>query len=476
MTYDARTRHEPATRSPAPELRRRLPSLMADALIPGLSIAVIEDGSLTWDGAFGVKHAQTGEPVQATTVFESASTGKAVFAYAVLKLVDRGELDLDTPLVEYTPLRYLTEGWIRPLLQDDRIADITARMALTHSTGFPNWPSDGGEFAFAPGTRWGYSGMAFVYLGATVVRVTGLRLDEFVRREALLPCGMTHSWFKWRDRFAITGASQHTVLARAQPMHRFVEPLAAGSLYTTAADFGSFLVAVLNSDGLGGMTTREMLRPQMPVDGAPNITWGLGIGLHDTPQGETIWHWGNNIDAKAYFEVRREDGRGFVYFANSRNGLAMVDEVGQLCLGQPTCAVSKGPSEFGRYDAVDSPVMEMCRAYRSAGPERALRLYREADGAGASLPPEVVAPLARDILALGDLGGGLRLGDEVARAHPDNARAHILHGEAHLMTGNQEAAYVCLSRARDLDASMVADLSEVCSRLVELGRSQEARA
>ena len=110
---------------------------MKDGYVPGLSIAVIRNGKLAWNHGFGVKNAETKEPVTEDIVFEAASLSKPVFAYAVLKLVDSGKLELDTPLVKYLNRPYIEN--------DDRVNLITARRVLTHTTGFPNWRPRGGS-------------------------------------------------------------------------------------------------------------------------------------------------------------------------------------------------------------------------------------------------------------------------------------------------------------------------------------------
>ena len=72
-------------------------------------------------------------PIDEDSVFFAASLTKPVFATAVMSLVDAGALELDRPLREYVP---------EPYCDDARAASITARMVLSHTTGFPNW-SDG---------------------------------------------------------------------------------------------------------------------------------------------------------------------------------------------------------------------------------------------------------------------------------------------------------------------------------------------
>jgi CubicO group peptidase (beta-lactamase class C family) len=104
---------------------------MAAAGIPGLSLALVRDAEPSSTVALGVASVETGEPVQEGTVFEAASLSKPVFTYAVLRLVDRGVLDLDEPL--WSLLRYPR------LKHDERARSIMPRMVLTHTSGLPNW-------------------------------------------------------------------------------------------------------------------------------------------------------------------------------------------------------------------------------------------------------------------------------------------------------------------------------------------------
>lgn len=104
---------------------------METLTMPGLSIAVISDGEIVYHRAKGIANMATGEAVDEKSIFESASLSKPVFAYFALRLVDKGVLDLDKPLHEYLPMEELE--------YDPRYHKVTARMALSHTTGFPNW-------------------------------------------------------------------------------------------------------------------------------------------------------------------------------------------------------------------------------------------------------------------------------------------------------------------------------------------------
>src|SRR4051794_12531985 len=94
--------------SPMTELEKQLPLLMKEHHVPGVSLAVISGAKMAERRAFGVKDSASTVPVDDATMFEAASMSKPVFAYAVLKLCERGVIDLDTPLTHYTSSRFLT--------------------------------------------------------------------------------------------------------------------------------------------------------------------------------------------------------------------------------------------------------------------------------------------------------------------------------------------------------------------------------
>ena len=99
--------------------------------IPGLSIAVINDGKVVYHQTFGFANLEKKLPVTKKTIFEGASLSKSVFAFFTMKYVEEGRLDLDKPLYEYLPNA--------DIAYDERYKKITARMVLSHRSGLPNW-------------------------------------------------------------------------------------------------------------------------------------------------------------------------------------------------------------------------------------------------------------------------------------------------------------------------------------------------
>lgn len=306
---------------PDGEIRR----LLESGEVTGLSIALARDGEVDWVGSFGTADEATGEAVARETLFQAASLSKPVFAYAVLRLAERGELDLDAPVADLLPNERMAH--------DERYLRITPRMILSHSTGLPNWGGDRLELAFDPGAGYRYSGEGYVYLQRAVSKATGLSLDELVRREAFEPLGMTSSGFVWHDAFEGRLAAGHEEDGESLgPRKPEGEGNAAASLVTTAEDYARFLVALMEGRGLRQGTLEDALSPQVavaradrePVEG---LHWSLGWGLQQGPAGRALWHWGHNDGFRNYVVAYPDHGEALVYFANSDHGLAIVRDV-----------------------------------------------------------------------------------------------------------------------------------------------------
>jgi CubicO group peptidase (beta-lactamase class C family) len=323
-------------------LEQTIPHLMTEADIPGLSIAVIRDSKVIWTRGFGVTNSETKARVNDNTVFEAASLTKPVFAYAVLKLVDNGKLDLDTPLVKYLPGRY-------DVGDDPRLDQITARHVLSHTTGFPNWRPRGDKtlkMYFSPGLRFSYSGEGFVYLSKVVEQITGESQQAFIKRTVFDPLDMKSSELVWRNEYESLKTFTHDWVGGVSGRGKPDKPNAAASLHTTANDYAKFVIAMLKGTGLKPATARLMLTPQASVTLAgafnlnapdaklsPTVSWGLGWGLEQTQDGTAFWHWGDNGDTKAFVLAVPKQKTGLVMFANSANGLSIINELVESVMG-----------------------------------------------------------------------------------------------------------------------------------------------
>ncbi len=298
--------------------------LMSEAGIPGISLAVIRDGRIEQTSVFGVANLESGQPVTDETLFEAASLSKPVFAWIVMRLVERGELELDQPLHEILPYPRFADA------EESRL--LTPRLILSHQTGLPNWGGDVLPFMFVPGNRFGYSGEGYVYLQRVIEKLTGLEIEALAQREVFRPLGMKHSHFSASGNTEVSVSAGHTETGATQ-QRGLGDANAASSLHTTAGDYARFLLAVLNSDGLKATSVQQMLRGQIRMQGdergydkpdriGGKVGWALGWGTQHGDQ-ELVCHWGDNGVFRAFVVMRPADRSALVYFSNSSNGLAI---------------------------------------------------------------------------------------------------------------------------------------------------------
>lgn len=352
-----------------------IPGIIRAADVPGLQIAILESGEMTSTSAYGTVSAGSGKPVTVGTVFEAASLSKPVFAYAVLRMADRGEWDLDQPLWEILEYERLTH--------DDRAREITTRQVLTHTTGLPNWGGTPLEFNSDPGERWNYSGEGFVYLQRAVESETGLTLEEIGRREVFEPLGMTSSHYRWVSAYDSLAAIPHDELGDPGNRRMPESGNAAGSLHTTAADYARFVAAVMRGEGLAPETHAAMLSRGADLTSAgwgddaeakAHLFWGLGWGLSEGRRGESFWHWGDQGTARCFVVAYPETGDGLVYFTNSENGLAIGPEILDLAFDDDHWPLRW--LSYGRYDDPSRVArLAVTRSFLADGPAAGLARF-----------------------------------------------------------------------------------------------------
>lgn len=351
---------------PSDAFQHDLPRLMSIAAVPGLAIAVVDQGRLAWTRGFGVKNAVTGDPVTDDTLFEAASMTKPVFAYLVMRLVDEGRLMLDRPLVDYRRPDYLSD--------DPALSLITVRDALRHTAGLPNWATGRLVTIAKPGTGYHYSGEAYVWLQLVVEQLLGMGLDAAMRTKLLGPAGMSRSTFGWTEDIAKAAVHGHDDEGNlpAQPTRetgdqllpiarRWGRPIAAwtyedsvramreadpattpsphgllinaaGGLLTTVSDYGRFMALMMDGRRradweVSDTGRRAMLTTELEVRG-PDFTRGLGWQLERSPGRTLFEHSGSNYGIFRTLGVGDAvSGRAIVIFTNGANGNLLAQRI-----------------------------------------------------------------------------------------------------------------------------------------------------
>ena len=432
----------------AAEMEGTIPDLMKKAEIPGLTIAVIRDGKLFWSKGFGVKSARTNEPVTEDTIFEAASLTKPFFAYAAMKMVESGKIDLDRPLIEYLPREAIEKALGHSLDQEgfrgDWFRKITARHVLSHSSGLPH-----GErgmpypIFFEPGTKYRYSADGYFYLQKVVEHLTGQPLDAWMQKTAIEPLGMTASRMVWQERYEKEAAVGHDVLGETDGKFRKrTEAHAAATLYTTARDYARFIMAMMNDTGLKPETIREMLRPQ--IDVAKDLYWGLGFGLERTPNGDAFWQWGDYGIFRNYIVGYKEKKIGAVYLTNSFNGLSIGQDLVRAAIGggkEPAIA-------YLNYDQYDSPGPLFFRAVVEKGSQEASRLFPEFTKAyPAEFNEAVVNRVGYQLISVRRLKEAIAVLKLNVGAHPASANVYDSLAEAYMNSGDKDLAIAYYKKA-----------------------------
>ena len=247
-----------------------MPSALRRGDVAGAVVVIVKDGQILAQKGYGYADVATRRPVDPLrTMFRAGSTSKLFTWTAVMQLVERGQLDLDTDVNVYLDFK------LRPY--DGK--PVTLRQIMTHTAGFeemlkglifsnPKRISPLGDAVkqqiprriFAPGTTPAYSNYATGLAGYIVERRSGLSFDDYVERHIFGPLQMARASFRQPLPFRyMPFLSSGYDLASAPPKpYEFIRYAPAGSLTVTGADMAKFLIAHLN--GGGGLLRPETLR------------------------------------------------------------------------------------------------------------------------------------------------------------------------------------------------------------------------
>ena len=278
------------------------------------------------------------------TIFQAASLSKPIFAYIVLRMYDRGEIGLDTPICEYTDIdRFVNKEWASIL---------TPRMVLSHKTGLPNWavspsseewPIAPIEFAFSPDSAFGYSGEGYAFLQRAVEKIKGKSLQQIAEKEVFIPFGMKLSSYGWREEYDTIAADGYNASGENRGKGRHPRENSAYTLRTTANEYALFIrKGLIEGIGLKPESRNLMLTPQVNAiryrdrrrECDNYIDWGLGAGIeHNSELGDIYYHWGDNGNFKALFIIVPKDDKYLAYFTNSTFGHNIIDQLIPLYFG-----------------------------------------------------------------------------------------------------------------------------------------------
>jgi CubicO group peptidase (beta-lactamase class C family) len=289
--------------------------LMKARQVPGLAVALIEDGEPVFVKSYGLASVEKKLSLQNDTILYAASLTKLAFAYMVMQLVDEHVIDLDTSIGKYLPKPLPEYEKYADLASDERWRKLTPRILLDHTTGFQNFrfinPDGKLDFKFDPGTRYAYSGEGINLLQFVLETGIGLDVGQEMQHRVFNRFKMKRTSMTWREDFAPNHADGYDEHGKSEPHDRRGSVRAAGSMDTTIEDSAKFLAGFLRGEGLSATARAEMLQPQIAIrsahqfptlepaenpaaDARIGLSAGLGCVLFRGPFGPVFYKCGHN--------------------------------------------------------------------------------------------------------------------------------------------------------------------------------------
>ncbi|MEN6437861.1 MAG: serine hydrolase domain-containing protein [Syntrophobacter sp.] len=334
---------EPAYAQTIASGRAAIQQMLIDACGASAMVGLIDGERIVWSEGFGVIDKTSNTPPTADTLYAIGSTSKLFAGLAAMKLVEQGKLNLDTPITSYLPDFKMASA---------KYTQITPRMLLNHSAGFPGGDYRGDstyaarpDFAdqvmqslaterlkYAPGEMATYCNDCFTMIGPVVESVSeGKTYPQFVNDELLAPLGITNTRYALGPFPSGTYApyfpcANPPVVGDTPEPQIYTNPQGAGGVYSTANDMARLAMMLVNGGSYGGVrvlsesSVAEIGRDQtleLAINPVPSENYGLGLDWVTYPGLDAVGvrAWAKPGGAAGYtteFIVAPDEGLGII--------------------------------------------------------------------------------------------------------------------------------------------------------------------
>jgi len=316
--------------------------------IPGMSIAIIDQGKIAWVKGYGTRTVDTNEPVDENTLFQASSITKMVTAMGVLLLVQEGKLDLDTDVGIYL------KRWKVPKRFPYGNDPLTIRQLLSHTGGVsihglagyregetlpnvleflngtkPISKDIAVKVIAKPGDKFQYSGGGITILEVLIEDVTGMPFKDYIQKAIFDPLGMTHSYLAYRLPNDISNfAVGHDEYGKPIPGKYHSHPsLSATGLWTTPTDLAKLGLNIQLSSQEGNGLLSPKIASLMTTRLSGNFEAPVALGAFIQDDGKIFGHSGSNPGSRCNARFLVDGGKGVVIMTNSDNGSLLEDEL-----------------------------------------------------------------------------------------------------------------------------------------------------
>ncbi|UTX50136.1 serine hydrolase [Chryseobacterium sp. MA9] len=308
--------------------------------VPGVAIAVIQNGKIVWTQCIGFADKESQKPVTTETIFNVGSVSKMVSAWGLMQLTEKGLVNLDDPVNEY-----LTR-WKLPVSQYD-VSKVTLRRILSHTAGLSVHGYGGSEqgtkllsleeslsgktkrngesvrLISEPGTQWEYSGGGYTLAQLMLEERTKEKFSDYMKKNVFNPLGLNHTTYEWTEEMMKNSATAYDASGKPIKNRIFTEQAAAG-LQTTVLDLAHFAELSLNykqnelNKVLKPATVQLMEKPVLPFSDKGKS--GLGYRFMNYEGLETVGHTGENEGWSAGLFMHLPTKSSIVILCNGSNG------------------------------------------------------------------------------------------------------------------------------------------------------------
>jgi CubicO group peptidase (beta-lactamase class C family) len=321
---------------------------MARRQVPGLSLAIIDDGKIVYAKGYGVTAPGGSSPVTTDTRFLAGSVSKSVAAMGALRLVEQGRLSLDGDVNDHLA------RWKVPENDHTRVEKVSIRRIVSHTAGltvhgFPGYdrsaplptteqildgatPANTGPVRVdtVPGERWRYSGGGYTVMQLVMEDVTGQPFARWMQDNVLAPLGMASSSFDNPPTPAFGERAAQGQYADRRPVaggwHVYPEMAAAG-LWTTASDLARFAIGVQESHAgkNNPVISRSMTNRMLAYE--RNDFDGLGVFLQGNGPTLRFSHSGRDEGFDTYLGAFASRGQGVVVMINANDNSGLLRRI-----------------------------------------------------------------------------------------------------------------------------------------------------
>ncbi len=412
----------PLAAAPPADFDTRVESLRAKIGVPGMAIAIVENGEATLARGYGVAKTGASERVDADTIFPTGSTGKAFTVAALATLVDAGKIGWDDKVTDRLPGFQMYDAWVT--------REMTIRDLLVHRSGLGLGAGDllmvpRGSLSRAEAVRrlrfikpatsfrsaYAYDNVLYMVAGQLIEAVSGQTWEDYVREHVLQPAGMTKSTSDSDRRFAtanraypharpgrVRGTGPLQLLDERDELGRAGAP--AGGLSIGANDMSKWLVLQLargklpNGERLfseaahAAMWKPEVLQPTGSLPETLKLAepmfqaYALGWGVRDYRGTKIITHGGAVLGFQSVVTLIPSKNIGFAIEINSEDGEIVLGLMYELLDHYLGFSRNDWPEKYSAF-----------KQERLAGALQALESASAKPAAGAKVGPSL--PLAR---------------------------------------------------------------------------------